>query len=93
MSRVEECVGGAWGSPFCRGVEMDLKLIKRVEYEYIEEDVRNNPLHKKLPHVLQSHRPVLVVVPACNVESMLEQREKGKEEAVKFLDSEIKGKK
>ncbi|KAH6824809.1 glutathione S-transferase TAU 8 [Perilla frutescens var. hirtella] len=57
---------GTWSSPFVKRVEMALK-IKGVEYEYIEESIRNksalllqhNPIHKKVPILLHNGKPIL----------------------------------
>uniref|UniRef100_A0A7N2M3I6 GST N-terminal domain-containing protein n=1 Tax=Quercus lobata TaxID=97700 RepID=A0A7N2M3I6_QUELO len=56
---------GAWGSHYCRRVEMALKL-KGIEYKYIEEDITNkspsrlkyNPVHKMIPVLIYNGTPV-----------------------------------
>ncbi|XP_075512469.1 glutathione S-transferase U8-like [Primulina tabacum] len=56
---------GTWGSPFSKRVEMGLKL-KGLEYEFIEEDIKNkspllqkyNPVHQKVPVLLHKGKPI-----------------------------------
>ena len=57
---------GSRTSLFCTRIEMALKL-KGVDYENVQEDVRNksptllkyNPVHKKIPVFLHDGKPIL----------------------------------
>lgn len=56
---------GMWASPFSRRIELALKL-KGIQYEYMEEDVKNksplllkyNPVHRKVPVLVHNGKPV-----------------------------------
>ncbi|XP_048232167.1 glutathione S-transferase U7-like [Ricinus communis] len=56
---------GTWSSPFSHRVELALKL-KGIQYEYIEENLRDksplllqsNPVHKKIPVLIHNSKPI-----------------------------------
>lgn len=56
---------GMWASPYTRRIELALKQ-KGIEYEYMEQDVKNksplllyyNPVHKKVPVLVHNGKPV-----------------------------------
>ncbi|KAK4568226.1 hypothetical protein RGQ29_003851 [Quercus rubra] len=57
---------GMWVSPFVRLVKLALE-IKGIEYEYVEEDLKNkslvllnyNPIHKKVPVLVVNGKPLV----------------------------------